>query len=253
MVASKPFRRFLAVGIALAVGGTVGGVAVASGGSPRHERRGSGPATVSLPRTHVGVPRSELRRVRLHPLVVTGSPRPLPSRLLRSFGVFRHSARASVQAAIGAAARVASGPAGQFPGVPSNLASAWGLVVGDATAIPNNAGFNLWLVPGATGTCFIWTQPSVDTSHEEGDCVPNQMTLAGELSPIAGDATGQTVIGLAPDGNTAVTLTLAGGSSETVPVSQNVYIAKAYQGFSLVTLKDSTGTVRVTGVPDGRP
>jgi hypothetical protein len=77
------------------------------------------------------------------------------------------------------------------------------------------------------------------------------MVLAGEMSPIMGGPKGVTVIGLAPDGNRTVRLVLASGSSETVRVFHNVYIAHSRHGFRTVTLKDSTAALRTWRVPDG--
>jgi len=83
-----------------------------------------------------------------------------------------------------------------------------------------------------------------------GDCVPNSMALAGKMSPILGGRT-VLVIGLAPNGNRTVKLVRANGSPETVYVFHNVYTARSRHSFRTVTLKDSTGTLRTWGVPDG--
>jgi hypothetical protein len=144
-----------------------------------------------------------------------------------------------------------AGPAGRFPGIPRDLVSGWGLAVGDAAAIANRIGLNLWLVPGTRGTCFAWTELDPGLGGGGGDCVPNSLALAGGFSPIDGRRDEVIVVGLAPDGNKAVTLTVADGSSESVPVAQNVYLAKARNGFRTVTLRDASGSLRSHGVPDG--
>jgi hypothetical protein len=182
-------------------------------------------------------------RMRRRLLVVSGRPRQLPSMLVASFRVFREASNARVGA-------IAARP-GQFPGVPKDIASTWDLAVGDATQITNSAGLDLWLVPGSAGTCLVWRDLPPQFGGGGGDCVPNGMALAGELSPISGGPAGVTVIGLAPNGNPTVRLALADGSSESVPVSQNVYLARSPHGFKTVTVKNSTGTVTTHGVPDG--
>jgi len=224
----------MAIGVLIALGGAVGGVALASGGSSRSDRGGSRSAGLHSP---------IVRRAWRHRWVVSGRPRPLPTALVRSFRVIRRTSRARAWSP--------AGPAGRFPGVPVDLVSGWGLAVGDAPAIANSIGLNLWLVPGNSGTCFAWTKPGAKFAGGGGDCVPNRLALAGAFSPIMGGLDGVTVIGLAPNGNKTVTLTLADGSSESVPVSHNVYVAKAPHGFKTVTLKDATGTLGSHRVPDG--
>lgn len=229
---SKPFRRIaVAGGVILAASGAVGAIAVASEGSSHRTSGGS------LSPQAAG-------RARSNRMVVRGPRRVLPAVLVRSFGVFR--------AASSGRARAAAGAADQFPGVPTDMASNWGLAVGDATAIPNSTGLDIWVVPGNTGTCFAWRNPSTPTGSG-GDCVPNGMTLAGELSPYWGLPGGEIVVmGLAPDGNTAVKLTRPDGSAQSVTVSHNVYVAQAPQGFKTVTLRDSQGVLVSRGVGDGR-
>ena len=56
---------------------------------------------------------------------------------------------------------------------------------------------------------------------------------------------------LLPNGNPTVRLKLRNGSSETIRVSHNLYIARARHGFRTVTLKDSTGARQTWRIPDG--
>lgn len=223
----------MVVGLALlTLGGGAAAIAFASGAASRH------PSLRSL--------RAAAARARSHRLVLNGRPQQLPRTMVSSFAVLRRASSAR--------ARTATGPMGQFPGVPTPVASTWGLVVGDATQIPNSAGINLWLVPGDSGTCFIWRDSAAEGGTNGGDCVPNSMALDGKLSPIEGGGTaggGTTVIGLAPNQNAAVTLTHADGSSQVATVSDNVYVAQSPAGFKAVTLRDASGKVASRGVPDG--
>ena len=76
------------------------------------------------------------------------------------------------------------------------------------------------------------------------------MLLAGKFSP-GWFSPGETVVGLAPDGNSTVTLKLSDGSSRTVPVFQNVYVVHTYRIIRTVTLRDSAGRLETWDVPDG--
>lgn len=143
------------------------------------------------------------------------SQRVLPAALVRSFQVFRH------------------------------------MRAHESTAVPNQAGLQIWLLPQAQQTCMETRDLRLGPAGGGGDCVPNRMVLAGEMSPITSASNGITVTGLAPNGNRTVTLRLADGSSRKVPVSHNVYVARSRVGFQTVTLKDSAGVLRTWRVPDG--
>jgi hypothetical protein len=136
--------------------------------------------------------------------------------------------------------------------LPGALGQSFGVFRGlrpyEAKAIPNRTGLKIWLIPGAEQTCIKF-RDSVAGS-DGGDCVPNNMVLAGEMSPIIGGSNGVIVVGLAPDRNRTVRLVRASGMSETVQVSNNVYIASTRRGFRTVTVRDSAGALRTWVVPD---
>jgi hypothetical protein len=126
-----------------------------------------------------------------------------------------------------------------------------GLSAYQARVIWNRAGLDISVVPQARQTCIESVDQDAGPGGGSGDCVTNRMALAGEMSPITGGRNGVTVIGLVPDGNRSVRLTLTDGSSETVRVRENVYVATAARGFRTVTVKDSAGAVRTYRIPDG--
>jgi hypothetical protein len=235
-MASKLLRHYLAVGLLLALlGGAAVGITSASGASGRQARGLAGSRFATREQ-------ARLAWARRHQ-IYRAKPRPLPAALVRAFQVLGHASRA--------AARKASGPIGQFPGMPTDRVSSWGLAVGDATELTNSVGLNLWLVPGVTGTCMVWT---TSNGHRESDCVPNTMVLAGEFSPLLVWPSHSIVLGLAPNGNATATAALGDGSSETSPVSsQNLYVVYSSQAIRQVKLKDSSGTLRTWNVPDGSP
>lgn len=173
--------------------------------------------------------------------MTTGRPHRLGRSLMRGFAVIRRASRTG--------ARAATDSAGAFPGEMPDRVSQWGLAVGDATAITNSLGFDLWVVPGSTGTCFVYTMRSEPQVVGAGNCAPNAMVLTGGLvsglySP---DGSEETLIGLVPDGNSSVMVTRTDGSTESVPVSQNVYIVQGASGLASVTFRDASG--RQTTVP----
>lgn len=132
-----------------------------------------------------------------------------------------------------------------------------GLVSEQAKVIPNSIGWEIWVVPEQKQTCFGFASPGngpfgLAGFGSGGDCVPNSMALAGAFSP-ATFGRGETVIGLAPNGNRTVKLRLSNGSMKTVPVSNNVYEVHTSRLIQTVTLKDSTGKLKTWNVPDGGP
>jgi|GEM_PF-6508987 len=247
-----PTRRSLAIVAALVIGGAVAGGAFASakssstpakpqGGHPLSARLRQEVRLARALKARYGrrVDRSSKRSL----MVTSGAARPLPKLVARHLRAFRDASRARAHAA----SEATSTP---FPGASSSEVSQWGLAVGDAMAIPNSTGLQVWLVPGDSGSCLFWRYPDFSpVVADVGGCAPNSIVLTGDFFAIAPGPGSQTIIGVAPDGNTNVTLGLGDGSSESVPVSQNVYVAQATQGFRTVTLKDSTGAMRTNDVP----
>jgi hypothetical protein len=164
----------------------------------------------------------------------TVSPKrpPLPETLLRSFHVFQ------------------------------------GLTSNQGRFITNVGGEQLFVVPQNKQVCLMWRLSAIASIRAAtagyplrsgatgGDCVPNRMALAGEMSPLNSGPSGETVIGLAPNGNTTVTLTVLDRktkvvSKQVVNVSENVYVAQTPHLFETVTLKDANGALRTWHIPDG--
>ena len=231
----KLAKRLIVVVIVATVTG-VSGAAFASSGS----------SSTRLDRAHMTRLGTRLR-AQTEPLpaaVVRGARRPLPKALVRSFLIFRKAAETR---RLGAA--IDAGPA--FPGAPAAVVSQWGLAVGDLTAT-TIAGFQIWVIPGSSGTCMFVKDPVWAREPDAGDCVPNGMAIAGDLSPMLIGQGQETVIGLAPNGNSCVTLTTGTGTSVSAQVSSNVYVAQATR-LQTATLKNASGTVRTIYVPDGAP
>lgn len=132
-----------------------------------------------------------------------------------------------------------------------------GLTSNQGRFITNLDGQRLYVVPQTKQTCLIEKRPAVtgrlpgaagrrtrSGGGGGGGCVPNGMALEGNFTLGLFGPKGETLIGVAPNGNPTVRLTLADRSSEVVRVSQNVYIAKTSKQFTSVTLKDANGALR---------
>jgi hypothetical protein len=144
-----------------------------------------------------------------------------------------------------------------------SFAALRGVPANHGVPIANHIGMRLWLVPHPTQVCEQDTipnptppRPAITTGAPRptitgggGDCVPISMALAGNFTTGLFGPKRETLIGVAPNGNPTVRLTLNDGSSEVVPVSQNVYIAETSKHFTRVTLKDANGVLRTWRTP----
>ncbi len=131
-----------------------------------------------------------------------------------------------------------------------SFATLRGVSANHPVAIANTLGMRLWLVPHTTQLCFQYVplHPRY-LAGGGGGCVSIGMALEGNFTSGLFGPKSETLIGVAPNGNRTVRLTLRDGSSEVVPVSQNVYIAKASSVFASVTLKDANGALRTWRTP----
>ena len=127
----------------------------------------------------------------------------------------------------------------------------------DAVQAPQ-LGDRFWVLPGADSVCLEHlntNQPGVSVS---GGCATASGADAGNLIAWNVDQTTHTVTvwGLAPDTNTTVTVTLANGSSRTIPVNNDMYGITLRPGptmYRAVTLRDAAGRLRTyTGPPATR-
>jgi hypothetical protein len=130
-----------------------------------------------------------------------------------------------------------------------SFAALRGVPANHGVAISNNIGMHLSLVPHPTQVCIQWRVPKLIRRGAGGDCVTISMALAGNFTTGLFGPKSETLIGVAANGNRTVRLTLRGGSSKVVPVSQNVYIAKTSKQFISVTLKDAAGALHTWRTP----
>jgi hypothetical protein len=101
-----------------------------------------------------------------------------------------------------------------------------------------------WLVPGDGVICFVAQFPIAgggETCQPDATVNEGRMMLAGIVAPQPGLAG---VAGVVPDGVSTVTVTSTDGTTTSVPVHENVYMAELRGGFS-VSFTGPTGTVTV--------
>lgn len=97
---------------------------------------------------------------------------------------------------------------------------------------------HLWIVPGSAGVCVD------DFEARGGVCASIAQGLAGEVA--LGNA--GNVVGLVPNGNSQVVVHYEDGSTEDVPVENNVYIT-GHPGPATAELTDATGQPRTVELP----
>ena len=183
------------------------------------------------------------------------------SRSLRhSFRVFRHgTVRANSAAA-------STGTAGQS--LPSSIATSW--TAGDpyqintalAREVAVTPSVTAWVAPGASGACLAWVTTQAGAVGGSG-CAPTNIVQSGgdwgesynpapPGGPDAPPAGPVTVAGVAPDGNTTVTIVASDGTSQTVPVVQNVYVWTGQAVPRAITLRDASGETQTDSLIRGQ-
>lgn len=138
-----------------------------------------------------------------------------------------------------------------------SFAALRGVSANHAVAIASHTGMRLSLVPHPTQMCIFY-RPAPSRTRRAivgggGGCVPISMALDGNFT-LGLFGKGETLIGVAPNGNRTVTLTVRdlktkARSKEVVGVSQNVYVARTPHLFETVTLKDAKGELRTWRTP----
>jgi hypothetical protein len=111
------------------------------------------------------------------------------------------------------------------------------LNVAQARLVPYPGTTGFWVIPGSRGL-------GMANANYGGGASP----LAGPGSALSGGmigtsfgSNGETLHGLAPDGNPTVTVVFAGGATRTVPVIDNVYSITLHPQAVSVIMKDAAG------------
>jgi hypothetical protein len=144
---------------------------------------------------------------------------------------------------------VLSGPTANVPAdvrdVAVGLNEQFGLNTNDAREVAYSpTAPSIWVIPGSEGICI-----HVMTKVPSGACTSLKNALAGHLQiEVGGNGNGGgTVYGLAPNGNSKITVHDVDGSTEDLPVEQNVYIISKW-GSSTVELADGAGQKQTISV-----
>lgn len=188
----------------------------------------------------------------------TGATKSLPVRhtinrsLVKHFAVLRRATRPSAWTAGASSENIVATAVGYL----SALNKSYGADASQAAETTIGPGHvDVWMVPGGTGACLV------DLEGPQGagsTCNGAAAVDAGELWTLdtipygASGAMTRVLLGLAPDGNSSVTVSWAGGGSTVVPVSNNVYSVPigSHAGWTSVSLKNGAGDLQaVPGMP----
>lgn len=149
--------------------------------------------------------------------------------LVAHFSVFRRARSAVKSEALPA------GPPASLSAMP------WGLDVANArfVQIGDPVGANgVWVVPGSRGLCIIDPTNGGTCGGLSGPASPD----SGGFRVTSSTETAETVTGLAPDGNSTVSVALADGNTMTVPVVNNIYsVTLNGSTATAVTVRDASG------------
>ena len=109
-----------------------------------------------------------------------------------------------------------------------------------------SGGDDAWLVPGNGMICFNYDDPGAGGG---GSCGPDAFVNEGRMLLFGGYTAAhplEAVGGVVPDGVTQVTLETTQGTTITVPVHENVYIATLSGMFASMTFQGPNGPVTVS-------
>jgi len=169
--------------------------------------------------------------------------------LSRVFGVFRESAHAD-----GAQTGGQPLPSTVAEGMAQESASGSGWNLNPAEAKVLDGTYRVWIVPGKTGVCLV-SSGVVGPGVADAVCGTVANAEAGRLTKTSATPAGEpVVVGLAPDGNAAVTVTDVNGSSRRASVTDNLFEIVGGNPGS-VNMKGATGvptTVRI-GITPAQP
>lgn len=178
--------------------------------------------------------------VKLHSSLAAG----VSARLGQVFKVLSGSTLGAHGAAVSAGSQplpagVAEGMSSSRPGVaPSKAVFAGGV-------------YPTWVVPGSAEVCLV-AGTIGPRSVPSSVCGPIAKAEAGLALMTETDAGQPVVLGLAPNGNTSVKVTNADGTTENVPVTNNVYEIASGKP-STVRLKAASGSPRTDSVAISPP
>lgn len=107
-----------------------------------------------------------------------------------------------------------------------------------------------WILPGSSGVCMVVIGVVGPPPIGSGSCAPTSLALSGDFFGRWQKWPTHEfwMVGLAPDGNTMVTVNEADGSTSEVPVTDNLYVVAGGDPSS-VTLRDASGALTTVPIP----
>jgi hypothetical protein len=164
--------------------------------------------------------------------------------LVRHFALLRRGSRADASGTATLPQRTLEGIA-----APGSIGSQFGLDVAAAKSVSVD-GTQVWVIPGSAGVCTLALPHPGGPTDPGGVCGPTVAAEAGQhIQREASPSGNETIIGLAPDGNTHATVTVRGVST-SVPVVDNVYVTSGRElsgPSSTVTVNDASGQPETHG------
>jgi hypothetical protein len=179
----------------------------------------------------------------------TSHPRAPATALVRHFAVFNTGKR------LGRTSETTAEPAA-VARLMAEIGNRATRVVGTTTAsaavqVAVNPAFTAWALAGSGGACIVALEAE---NAAVATCQTAANANAGGVEGLLQNPDGtQTIFGLVPNGNQSVSLTTVSGSTETVPVTDNVFEATSSSGFASVGVRASSGAVRQVPAPSRGP
>jgi hypothetical protein len=138
-----------------------------------------------------------------------------------------------------------------FPALPSGvprpvIVNKFGLQLANTRYETVGTSVHVWLIPGSSGACMLWQEALAPGVGGIGSVCTDQTHVdAGLLNAqdeVTPGSTDKTLFGLVPDGNTQVAVTLADGTTTSVPVTDNFFATTGSAAAPSMTIKTSSGT-----------
>jgi hypothetical protein len=118
-----------------------------------------------------------------------------------------------------------------------------------ARRVSDGEGEEAWLVAGNASACILAQVPRYDIGGAV--CVPADAARAGELDVQSASSQlpgSELVAGVMPDGVDSVTLHLAGGSTVTAPVREDIYLALVQGAVDSISASGPQGAIAIEGL-----
>ena len=160
----------------------------------------------------------------------------------RSFAVMRHRSTTTATAAVAFPSNVAAAMQSA-----TGSAAELGLEPEEATHVSGQ--FETWVVPGSNGVCLV-SSGIVAPGVADAACAKPQNALTDGVMKLSVTQSGEHVLsGLVPNGNSAVMVTDANGTTHAVNVVSNVYEVVGATPVS-VSFKNTSGASVSRPVPN---